>query len=432
MMVSHFITYFASNLTIALIGNLDDKAMSGYTVANETYAVFYMLALGITSSFLIFVSQYYGEGNMVKVNQIIRFGTRFSFVLGALYSSGVFFFARPFCHLYVQDPEIIEYAVEYLKYFSWTFIPYVLNLLWNGIYSFIGNSKMAMFSNAINCVCTVLLSICFVTDYTGMNMGVSGASLAILLARLGESIFLLSMLNQKGSPFRFGTKLPKLQTREKMAVLKKGIPLISNEIVYAVAYMVIVQSYSYANEEYLSCYTVAYNVGVLNFSVQQAFPAVVGFMVGTRLGRGEFDKAKENGEQILRIAAIYQMSQMAIMLALTPFIPRFYALDGELYDMAVKLLVIRAITGGLQFAVSPIYNILKIGGDSRGVFLSDGLFAMAVQMVASIVFSRFIPVPYYTLYGVVEGLNILKGWVNMVIYRKGHWLKKLEVEKNEI
>ncbi len=432
MIVSHFITYFASNLTIALIGNLDEKAMSGYTVANETYAVFYMLALGITSSFLIFISQYYGEGNISKVNQIIRFGTNFSFIMGLLYSIAVFFFARPFCLLYVKDPEIIEYAVEYLKFFSWTFIPYVLNLLWNGVFSFIGHSKMAMISNAINCGCTVFFSILLVSDYLHMNMGVAGASLAILLARVIESLFLLTMLNHGESPFKFKIPSVPLEGHEKTAIIKKGIPLITNEIIYAAAYMVIVQSYSYANEEYLACYTVAYNIGMLNFSVHQACPAIVGFLIGGQLGKGNFEQARENGSQILRITGIYHLAQMLIMLALIPIIPRFYSLEGDLYDMAVKLLLIRAVTGGLAFAVPAIYNTLKIGGDSRGVFLTDGLFALGIQMVASIVLSRYVKVPYYVLYGTVEGLNILKALVNIAYYRKNTWLKKLEVRKNEI
>ena len=432
MMVSHFITYFASNLTIALIGNLSDKAMAGYTVANETYSIFYMLALGITSSFHIFISQYYGEGNIDKVNQIIRYGTAVSLFLGTTYSVLVFVFGRPFVGLYVSDPETIEYALEYLKFFCWTFIPYVLNYLWCGIYSFIGNSKMAMLSNGINCIATVLFSICFVSDVFNMNIGIAGASLALLLARCLEGVFLFCMLNRKDSEFRFSIPAGHLDKKERISILKKGLPLITNELIYSLAYMVIVQSYSYAHEEYLACYTVAYNIGMLNFGAQQACPAIVGFLVGGELGRKDYEKAKYNSSQVIRISAIYFIAQGLILLGLSPFIPKFYSLEGDLYHMAVILIIIRAISGGLSFTVSPIYNILKIGGDTKGVLITDGLYAAGVQMVVSIILSRVISVPFYVLYGAVEGLNIVKAYVNLIVYRKYNWLKKLEVNNNEI
>ena len=427
VIISEVVLLVANNVSTAMLGTLSEKAISGFSVSNQAFDIYSMVILGLTGAFHVYIAQYYGNHNQEKYNQVLRYGLKLAFVVGLAFNVAFFVFADPFSHLFLKDGETLSYAIPYLRMFSLTFIPYAVNLVVSGTYSIIGQAKISLAAGALNC--GVNLIFCYLLIY-GVGffpaMGSDGAALALVIARLAESLFLYWVVNHPESEFRFNIKVPRLQGDELIRILKTAAPLIMNECLFAFAFMIVFMNYSYSGEQFLACIPVVTMVTKLVFVPSTGASSVIGVLVGGELGQGNLDEARENMQKT-RLTCFTIIVLGCVLIALgSPFIPRFFSLQGEVYEMAVKMLWVKAACSAMGGGITMVfYNTLRIGGDTRSVFFLDGFFSCCFPMVFSILFSRIIPMPFLFLYFSVEFCNVIKSGLGMIFVRKEKWLRQL-------
>ncbi len=422
IILSQMIIIAANNLSVSLMGGISENAISGYTLANESFTIFSMIALGLTGGFHVFISQYYGVQNRTKYNQVLRYGMKFCGVVSIIFAGGFFIFAQEFIKIFAKDELIIQYGKEYLQVFCWTFIPYMLNLLWSETYSFIGQAKVTMISGTANSVLTIILCYIFLQK---MNLGIMGAALALLIGRLAESVFLIYMLNREGSEFKFSGTYPSLNREEKIQIISTSFPLILNEGVFSVAMLFVMKNYSYVSEAKLACLTVINNISQLFFIGNKGAGPCIGVMVGGELGKGNFAEAQENAKKTYWMAVACCAFGAVAMFICSPFIPTMFHLNGELADLCYKMILVKCITGVLGGNTMVFYNILRVGAATKEVFYQDGLFTVCGPLVTSYLCARVFKVDFLTMFIVQDSMQIVKTLVGYYFYKKGHWIKKI-------
>lgn len=425
MILSQLMVYITNNFSVALMGTLSSDAISGYTAANEAFQIVSMVVLGLTGGFHIYIAQYYGDNNKVKYNQVLRFGTKLSLGLGL--GCALFFtvIAKPFVLLFVRDPIIVEYGVAYLSIFAWTFVPYSLNTLWSGAYQMTGRAHITFISGAVNCLANLFFCYILLLGRFGVSpMGIRGAAVALMIARSCESIFLFIMMNRKNSEFKFREKYDSMKTGEIGNIFKTSWLLVANELLYSIAFMFIAKNYGYVSDRSLGCWTVAKEASLLVFVFTQGIGAVIGVLVGGELGAGNLEKAKANSRCVLKLTLILYVIGGMILASLSPFIPAWYGMERDLAALTTKMLLVKAVfcIGGIT---TFFYNTLRVGGDTKSVFLMDGVFSIVVVLGVSSLCTYVCHTDFLTLYIAVEGMNILKWCLCYTLYRRGKWLKQL-------
>lgn len=426
VIISELVLLVGNNVSMALLGTLSEKALSAFSVANEAFNIYSMVILGLTGGFHVFIAQYYGSSNQEKYNQVLRVGLKLAFYVGLVFNAALFLFAQPFSKVFLSDAETLQYAVPYLRIFSLTFIPYAVNLVASGSYSMIGKAKVALYGGTLNCVTNILF--CYLLIYGGgffPQMGIEGAAMALVIARLAESALLFIIMNLPKSTFKFSIHYPRLTKPELFRVLKTSAPLILNEVLFSIAFMFVFLNYSYAGEKYLACIPVVTTVTNLVFVPARRTAAAVGVLIGGNLGKGDMEEAKKNAQKILFLCLlIIDLGCVLIALA-SPLIPKIFSLQGEVYQMAVSMLLIKAgcsLLGGITMV---FYNTLRVGGDTRSVFLLDGVFSCCGPLLASFLFSRIFCVPFLVLYFAVEFMNVIKTLLGYYFFKKERWLHRL-------
>jgi len=424
--IAQLVVFVVDNLNVAILGTLSDKAISGFTIANQSFDIYSMLALGLSGGFHVYISQLYGKKDRQRYNQVLRLGLGVTFAVGLLYSLGMCLFAEPFIRMFIKDTEMIAYGVTYLKIYAWSHLFYGVNLMLSGTYSIIGQAVVAMQSGTINCIVSLLCSYVFVYGKFGIApMGVSGAALAILCGRIAEFLYLFVRMMHKGSDFSLFEKLPKLEGDVMARVMRTAYPLIMNETCYALAFLIIVKNYSVLNERYLACYTVTNNCNKLFFAAAYGLSPAVGALIGRELGNHNYDKARENGNDILKMVFWIHIFFGALLIALSGVIPSFFSLEGDIARVCTQMLIIKSIFGLFGGYGNAFYNILRIGGASKFVFFFDGVFSLICPMVVSFVVCLLIPFPFVWAFGIVDAMNIVKSGIGFYLYKKEVWLNQL-------
>ena len=424
--IAQLVVYVVDNLNVAILGSLSEKAIAGYTIANQSYDIYIMLALGLSGGFHVYISQLYGSNDKKKCSQVLQLGLTACTVVGLRYSLILFFLAEPFIRIFIQDPERVMFGIRYLRIFAFSLMLYGINLMLSGAYTIVGKAIVSMYSGIINCVVSLLCSYTLVYGKFGIPaMSVEGAALAILLGRLAEFVFLLTRMLQEDSEFKLFVKGEKLENDVLVRVLKTAGPLVMNETCYAFAFFMIVRNLSHLDEQYISCYTVTNNCNKLFFVMGYSLSPAVGRLIGRNLGLGKFKEAKTGGDDILWMNFYIHLVFGILLALLSGSIPGFFSLEGDVASVCSKMLISKAILGLFGGYCNCFYNIFRIGGNSKHIFMVDGVFSLVCPMAVSFLVCFIFPLPFFWAYVCIDAMNIVKTAICYSLYRKGIWLNQL-------
>lgn len=424
--IAQLVVYVVDNLNVAILGTLSEKAISGYTIANQSYDIYLMLALGLSGGFHVYISQLYGNNERKKCNRVLQLGIVVCTIMGFLYSLSMFTFSESFIRIFVQDAERVSYGVRYLRIFAFSLMFYGMNLMLSGTYTIIGHAVVSMYSGMINCLVSLFFSYVLVFGKLGFKpMNVEGAATAILLGRVAEFIFLTVLMLRKDSTFKLFTRGEKLEKDVLARVLKTAGPLVINETCYAFAFFMIVRNLSHLDEQYISCYTVTNNCNKLFFVASYGLSPAVGRLIGRNLGRGKFEEAKRGGSDILWMNFWVHLIFGAVMAALSRWIPGFFSLEGDIASVCTKMLISKSLLGFFAGYSNAFYNIFRIGGSTRYIFLFDGLFSLVFPMGISFLVCFIFPLQFFWAYFCIDAMNILKTAICFHLYNKEVWINQL-------
>ncbi|MBR2700768.1 MAG: MATE family efflux transporter [Erysipelotrichaceae bacterium] len=424
--IAQLVVFVVDNLNVAILGSLSEKAISGYTIANQSYDIYVMLALGLSGGFHVYISQLYGSPDRKKCSQVLQLGLTACTVVGLIYSLIMFFMAEPFIRIFIQDAERVMYGVRYLRIFAFSLMLYGVNLMLSGAYTIVGKAIVSMYSGTINCVVSLVCSYTLVYGKFGIPaMDVEGAALAILIGRLAEFVFLLVKMLNKDSEFKLFSTGEKLESDVLLRVLKTAGPLVINETCYAFAFFMIVRNLSHLDEQYISCYTVTNNCNKLFFVISYGLSPAVGRLIGRNLGLGRFEDAKRGGDDILWMNFYVHVVFGVLLALLSGSIPGFFSLEGDVAAVCTKMLISKALLGLFAGYGNCFYNIFRIGGNSKQIFFVDGLFSIVCPMAVSFIVCFVFPLPFFWAYVCIDAMNIVKTAICYSLYRKGIWLNQL-------
>lgn len=422
-----FVILLTNNINTAILGELNDKAITASGIANQAFDLYSIFILGLTSAFHIYIAQYYGGHNKEKCNIVFQAGLFFVGMIAIFCILVFLLFSKAFCSFFLTESETLSYAIPYLRIYSLSFFPFSINYYIQGILAMIGKAKITMCSSIIGS--TINLLFCrFLVNGTSFlfSLQANGVAVSLLIGRIVESIFLIRYLLKNSNSFVFSFPNFFSSQNEIRKVIHTASPLIANECVYSFAMTMIFRNYSYTNEKYLPCIPVVNLISNLIYCPAKGSRAALGVLVGGELGRGNIDVARENQKKIERSCYFIGLIGFIIVAVLSDWIPVFFSLHGELFLMAKKMLRAKALINlfdsGKQII---IISTLRIGGDSRNVFLYDAAFVFVIVMSVSMIASRVFHISFFALYLVVESCTILKVMLGKYLLAKENWLKQL-------
>ncbi len=429
VMVQQLQTQLVTLCGTAMLGVLSEHAISGASIANKIYFIYSLGIMGLTNGVGIFITQYYGAGDKRTYNQIFRFGLFVNAILGVVVSVLAFLFAPQLIMLFVKNPVVIEYGVEYLKITSLSYIPAAITPICALFLRTTGRAETPMKVGFITLFINLGLNYALIFGKLGLPaLGVVGAALATTIARFIEAVLFIVVIAIRKEEGTFQRNLGRLHKETISLILKKSLPLVLNELVWSSALSIVFMNYCYVNEAFIPAITVVDSVCNLVYSIFTGCTTTSGILIGNYLGAGELGTAKTLSSRMIKInMSIFAIGNVCLML-FSGFVPRLFSLTGDLAIATTHFLIIKATIDLVRGFPDTVYSILRAGGDMKGVLTMDGLFVLVFPMLISIVFSRFIPLPLTALYALVEGSTLLKVGIAAKHLKKERWLVSLNTQ----
>lgn len=412
-----------------MVGKVSSVAISAVTVSNKVFMIFSLCTFGIASGISMFMSQYYGAENIVKAKKTYKFGLQACVVVALIFLAALTVMPETLIRIFVKGDNIVYLALEYVAVVKWSYIPFAINQISAVLFRVFKKQRIPMNVSILSVGVNILLNYILIYGKFGAPaLGVSGAAAATLISRCIECVTLLVMVLVFNNGKEIFTKgYGTLSRNVKLGIMKKTIPLMFNEGIYAIALTLVFRNYCVVNEAYIPAVTVVENVFDLINVAFMGCAHAAGIVIGKVLGSGNMEKAKEESKKLIVLGLSVSLLCSLVVIAISDFVPMLFSLTGNLFGMATTLLRTKAVFSWGQGYGLTVYFILRAGGDVKAVLLLDGLFNLYGPFFISTIVTYCTGWPIPIVYMCTEATYLLKIFIATYFYKRGKWCRNLTI-----
>ena len=437
LVIQQGITSFVTLLDNLMVGALGEQSLSGVSIVNQLIFVYNLAVFGGLSGASIFGAQFFGTGDWNGMRHTFRFRLLFG-VITTIAAFGVFLvWGDSLALLFLENENNSSEAVaatlaqarSYLRIAVWGLIPFVFSQIYTGLLRETGETVHPMISSVMAIFVNLVLNYCLIYGaFFFPEMGVAGAALATVIARILEAIYIITYTHTHIRKYPFMEKaysslhIPASLCRK---IIVTGTPLMLNELLWSLGMTIISSNYAARGLSVVAASNIASTAWNLFSIIMMAMGTVVSIMVGQQLGAGKIDEAKSVDNKLIFVTLVIHIIIGIAAFLTADLIPLLYDIEDSTRALAASMLRIQGIVLPVHAFVHVAYFTIRSGGKTGVTFLFDCCYTWCVPVVLSFVLCRFTALPVITCYAIVQVSDLIKMGIAIPMLASGFWAKNI-------
>lgn len=441
MMVQMGITNLVNLLDNIMVGRLGTESMSGVSIVNQFIFIFNLLIFGAISAAGIFTAQYHGLGDREGEKYTFRFKFLINLVAAVLGIAVFACFDEQLISLFLHTGEAtgdlsktLSEGQIYLTVMLLGLIPYAISQVYASTMRETGETIVPMLASIVAVVTNFTLNCILIFGLLGAPaLGVKGAAIATVISRFAE-LFLLVVwghTHTKKCGFLVGAFRSLYLPRKLFGqIAVKGLPLMANELFWALAMTLRNQCYSTRGLDVVAaqniCSTILNVFNVVYMSIGNSIAVIV----GNELGAGKLEQARDTDRKMMTFSIFCATVMGALLIACSGLFPQLYNTDAHVRSLAGYMIIVSAVIMPMNAFAHSAYFTLRSGGKVLVTLLFDSVYMWSVVLPLSFVLSRFTDMSIYWLFVICQGCEIVKVIFGSILLKKGGWVRQLVADES--
>lgn len=436
IMIQNGITNFVSLLDNIMVGRIGTEQMSGIAIVNQLLLVFNLAIFGAISGAGIFGAQFFGCRDHKGVQRSFRYKLYICAVILAVGIGVLLCGGGPLIRLYLHGEgnelaleATLEYGRQYLLVMLVGLLPFAVEEIYASTLRECGETRLPMVAGVVAVLVNLTLNYLLIFGKFGFpTLGVVGAAVATVISRYVQMAIVLVWTHGHAEkmPFIKGAYREwKIPAQLAGNIIKKGTPLMLNEILWAGGVAVMNQCYSMRGLDAVAAMNISSTISNLFNIVFVAMGSAISIIVGQLLGAGRMEEAKDTDTKLIAFAVASCLVFGGLMLLLSPLFPQLYNTTDAVRSLAARLLRVAACCMPLWAFMHATYFTLRTGGKTVVTFLFDSVFLWVVSAPVAYVLSRFTALPIVPLYLCCQLLDTIKCVIGFLLVKKGVWVNNI-------
>ena len=367
-----------------MVGKLGESAISATSLANQFYNIFTFLCMGVSAAGLVLSSQYYGAKDLKTVRNVFDFVLQLILAGGTVFALVTALLPEQIMRIFTKDEEVIALGAQYLRVTAFIYLPHGLSLVVANVMRSIGNARLGLYVSIVTFVVNIGANYLFIFGKLGAPaLGVRGAAVGTLIARLTEFVFCMTYLLRIEKVLKYRPQgLLKLPGKKLFGEFRRlGMPAIISDSLLALAASMISIILGHMGKEVVSAYAIVSVMDRLATVAIQGATSAAGVIIGQSVGEGKFKRAQKEGWTFLMLAAIIGVVGGILVYVLGEWSIGLYEIAPSTVEITTRMMEASAVIVFFQAVQSSLSKgILRGGGDTRFLMVADIIF----QWVASI------------------------------------------------
>ncbi|MEE1198553.1 MAG: MATE family efflux transporter [Acutalibacteraceae bacterium] len=412
-----------------MLSGMGDAQLSASSLATQFITIFHICCMGIGMGASVLTSRFWGMKNESSLKMAITIMLRFCFIFSLVFTVATIIAPTLIMRIYTNDTTIISYGAVYLRWMIPTYFCLGFSLTCTIVLRSVGQVKIPLICSILAFFINIFFNWVFIFGHLGApRMEIAGAALGTLIARVFELVFICGyfFFFDKRITYRIKDLFMKcrLMLRE---YVKISIPVLISDGLLALGNSAVATVMGHIGAAFVAANSVTTVVQQLSSVLTQGISNASGIITGHTMGKGDRQKAQEQGYAFLFMGfAIGCVAALIILLVRDPIIA-FYNVSPEAKTIAKSLM--NAILFIIIFqAMNSILTkgVLRAGGDTRFLMLGDIIFLWVASIPLGALAGLVLHLPPFWIYTFLKIDQIIKCIWCYFRLRSGKWLKNIK------
>lgn len=389
----YLMTSLVSASDAFMLGFLDQTSLAAASLATQIAFIYSLFFTAFVMGFNVMAAQYWGKGDRITVEKVITISMRYTLLVGIVFSLITLLFPEQVMHLFTTDKAIIVQGALYLRAVSLSYVLTGFAQIYFGVLKVCNHAGLSSLIGSLSVVVNIGLNAILIFGLLGMpKLGIVGAALATVLARIFETVFVILVLQKYKCP---RTRLKYLfLTNEKMlhsAYWKYTMPLLVNQLGWGGGITMYSVIMGHLGSDATAANSIASIVRSMIASLCWGIAAGVSIIIGGTLGRNQLEEAKRLGSKYVRLSIVIGVGSGIVILMLIPLVVHVVTLSNQaVYYLKAMLCMAAYYIIGNSLNSTIISGIFPAGGDTRFGMICDlitlWIVIVPMGMLAAFVF----------------------------------------------
>lgn len=411
-----------------MVGQLGEKALASVGLAAQIFNIQWMLLFGFCTGCATFVTQFWGVKDLANIRKVAGLGVLVCFSLSMLFFLVAVVAPNSILRLFTDIPEAIEAGSRYVRIGAPCFLLLAITQPLSGILRGTQQTKIPLYISSFSFLLNTGLNYIFIFGKFGFPaLGISGAAMATVIARMLEAMLMVAaILSKKNilsgnirSFFAFNISFVK-------RVFRNATPTMINEGLWGTAD---------------ASYNAAYGrIGITSYAAVQASSTIMSLfahaafsvgdasliLIGEQLGQGNTDRAYEISKKLIKVGvAVGAIFGVIIIFMANPILQMFDLTQEGLF-LARRILLIKGVFLPLSmYLVIQVTGTLRSGGDTKFAMFLEGSTMWLIGVPIAFLGALYFKFPIYVIVLLVQVESIIKAVILSKRYKSGKWLKNM-------
>lgn len=416
-----------------MLGNVEQNSMSAVSLATQIQFVQNMILGAVVSTTSILGAQYWGKKDKKSLNQIFCIGLRLNIVTSIVTFIACVCLPEYLMQIFTNEQVLIGIGAQYLRIAGWSYLLTGITQIYLTIMKVSEHVNQTAKISSVAVIINILLNAVCIYGLFGLpQMGVKGAAIATLIARVIELVWAVASSYKKGYQRIQLAGLLKHNKGLSVDFAKCAFPLLGACLFWGVGFTSYSAFMGHLGTDAAAANSVAAVVRDLICCACDGISAGGGILVGNELGAGKLEMGKKYGDRLVHIAFVCGAISSVIMFLLTPVVLQIVKLtDGATAYLKGMMVIMAVYMIGRAVNTIIINGILAAGGDTMFDMYSLAvcMWCVAVPLAAAGTFWLHFPALVVYACTCLDEVGKIP-WV-IYHYKKYRWVRDLTRDEEQ-
>ena len=428
IMIQNLVTSSLNMVDTIMVGKLGEVEIAAVGIANQYFFFFSMIFVGLCSGCSVFISQYWGKKDFENIKRMLGLGLVSVLLVSIVFMALGFINPGKIISFFNKDSTVIHLGGKYLSIVLFSYIFTGITLIYSFSLRSIGNTIVPLIVNIAALLFNVLFNYIFIFGKFGAPaLGVEGAAIATLIARVVEAIILVFIVYKDNGVF--AAKLTELKDLN-LDFLRKSywiiLPVLLNDVLWAMASLIYSVVYGRmgtgATAAVQICNTVSNMFMVVGFGLASASA----IMIGNSIGEGKEEQVIDYAKKFMGVSLFVSII-LGLGLSITaPYILDLFNVSNEVRRSTLIMLYIISFIFIVRFSgMVIIVGILRGAGDARSALIIEGSTMWLIGVPLTIMGAFLFKLPVHQVYALAILEEVAKFTLGLMRLKSRKWINNI-------
>ena len=383
VMLQQLITTGINFLDNIMVGSFGETQIAAAALANQFYAIFQFVCMGLGSGAIVMSAQFWGSGEHKALKTTAAIALRFTVGISGVFLLLSVIWPQGILRCFTSDLSVVEAGKTYMRLLGSTFLFAGVSSTATYLLRSTNHVKVPLISSIVAFFLNLFFNYVFIFGvWFFPRLEIVGAAVGTVIARTFEFAFIFGYFVLKDQ--NFGFRLRDFFLKES-ALLKKyltySLPVIISDTFLGVGIALGSVIIGHISAEFVAANSIVVTANQLLTIGNSAMGGASAVVIGNTIGSGDTEKAYRQGlAYVILSVAFGLVFSLLILLLRDPYI-RLYTISDQTAAMAREFFLFMIIMSPMQtLAFVTSKGILRGGGDTKFIMIFDSILVWCFSL----------------------------------------------------